>query len=57
MRNIKLTECEWKYLNDALTHSGDFTDSWDVSTTEWKRKNKILRRTEYKIATAKKEAV
>jgi len=59
MRNIKLTECEWRYICDALIHAGDFVDSWeaDFSSREWDRKIAILKRAEYKIATAKRERV
>ena len=57
MRNIKLTETEWKYINDALIHAGDFVDSWEADkfSREWNRKIAILKRAEHKIATAKRE--
>tara|TARA_R100001594_G_C4040095_1_gene263021 strand:+ start:1466 stop:1651 length:186 start_codon:yes stop_codon:yes gene_type:complete len=59
MRNIKLTESEWKYLCDALLCS-DFPDSWPnegikFGTKEWDRKNELLKRAEYKFVNAKKE--
>ncbi len=57
MRNIKLTESEWKYLCDALGYGSiDLTDSWDkFNWKEWSRKNDLLKRAEYKFFTAKKE--
>jgi len=57
MRTIKLTETEWKYINEALIHAGDFVDSWepDKFSREWNRKIAILKRAEHKVATAKRE--
>lgn len=60
MRNIKLTETEWRYIKDALIHAGDFVDSWGddgikFPSKEFDRKNGILKRAEYKIFTAKRE--
>ena len=60
MRNIKLTETEWKYIKDALVHAGDFIDSWEDNgikfpSKEFDRKNELLKRAEYKIFTAKRE--
>ena len=66
MRNIKLTESEWKYICDALSYGGiDLTDSWEYDftghknakygTKEWTRKNNLLKRAERKIFGAKKE--
>ena len=60
MRNIKLTETEWKYIKDALVHAGDFIDSWEddgikFPSKEFDRKNELLKRAEYKIFTAKRE--
>jgi len=66
MRNIKLTESEWKYLCDALGYGGiDLSDSWadtfpkhrgvKFGTKEWNRKNELLKRAEYKFFTAKRE--
>jgi len=60
MRNIKLTETEWKYIMGALVHAGDFIDSWEDNgvrfpSKEFDRKNGILKRAEYKIFAAKRE--
>jgi hypothetical protein len=56
MRNIKLTETEWKYICDALVHANDFVDSWEADkfTREWYRKIAILKRAEHKVFTAKR---
>ena len=61
MRNIKLTEAEWKYICDALIHTGDFVDSWEEEgvkypTKAWHRRSAILKSAERKIYVAKKEA-
>ena len=58
MRNIKLTETEWKYIKDALYYGSlELSDSWfpPYPSKEWLRKNTILKRAEYKFVTAKKE--
>ena len=61
MRNIKLTETEWKYICAALGYgSMDLADSWEDAgiklwTKEWQRKNELLKRAEHKVATAKRE--
>ena len=66
MRNIKLTESEWKYLCESIGYGSiDLTDSWSdtcnvnravkIGTKEWDRKNELLKRAEYKFFTAKKE--
>ncbi len=59
MRNIKLTESEWRYIKGALIHSGDFVDSWEddvkIFSKEWDRKNKLFKRAQSKIFNAKKE--
>ncbi len=61
MRNIKLTETEWKYINDALGFGTiSLCDSWEIdgvkfSHKEFDRRLKILQRADYKIATAKKD--
>ena len=57
MRNIKLTETEWRYIKDALISSGDLYDVWnsEYSRPELDRKCRILKRAEGKIFSAKKE--
>ena len=59
MRNIKLTEAEWRYIKGALIHSGDFVDSWEDKvkflSKEWDRKNELFQRAQSKIFNAKKE--
>ncbi len=57
MRNIKLTETEWRYIIDALREyslslisSGDLYDGAELD-----RKCRILDRAEGKIFSAKKE--
>ena len=59
MRNIKLTETEWRYIKDALISSGDLYDVWtsEYSRPELDRKCRILNRAEGKIFSAKKEVV
>lgn len=60
MRNIKLTETEWKYICDALLHSGDLVDTWvkgddGYGAQELKRKIAILNRAEHKVFITKRE--
>jgi len=58
MRNIKLTEAEWRYICDALYYgTGDLSDSWvpKYPTKSWLQKSALLKRAERKIYNAKKE--
>ena len=61
MRNIKLTETEWKYICDALGYgSTDLADSWEdegikYGTKEWDRKNELLKKAERQIFWALRE--
>ena len=65
MRNIKLTEAEWKLICDSLSFgSTDLVDSWGDNfgglglksgTKEWSRKNDLLKRAERKIFCAERE--
>ena len=58
MRNIKLTETEFRYLKDCLS-DGDIAmfDSWNdqYPESEANRRSEILKKALYKFCTTKKQ--
>ena len=58
MRNIKLTEAEWRYICDTLYYgTGDLSDSWYPAypSKSWLRKSALLKRAQRKIYNSKRE--